>query len=443
MKKSSCLFVVVLLFLSCNKINDFIPIPIPPLVQFNKVYGGSTGDIANSIVANFDGYVIAGWTRSNDGDVSGNHGMEDAWVVKLDKSGNKVWQKAFGGTGRDYANSVAASLDGGYVIAGYTSSNDGDVNGNHGGYDAWILKLDKKGNKQWQKTFGGSDYDQANYITPTEDGGYIIAAYTSSNDGDVSGNHGRGDAWAIKVDKNGNKQWQKSLGGSDGDFAYSVTNSITGGYVIAGLTASNNGDVSGNHGGSSDAWVVKLDKNGNKQWQKALGGSDLDQANSITAAPDGGYVIAGETASNDGDVTGYHGGGELGGDAWVVKLDENGNKQWQKALGGSGFDHAYSIISTIDGGFVMAGETGSDDGDVSGLHGFYYGDAWVVKLNKDGKKQWQKPLGGTSEDAAHSITLGFHSRYVIAGLTTSNDGDVSSDHDTSFGDAWVFTLNTQ
>lgn len=441
MKKSSCLFSVLFLLASCNKLRDFIPLPSTPAPQFSKAYGGSIGDVANGIVSSLDGgYVVAGWTRSNNGDVSGNHGQEDAWVFKTDKSGNKLWQKAFGGTGRDYANSISATWDGGYIIAGYTSSNDGDVNGNHGSYDAWVVKLDKDGNKQWQKTLGGTDFDQANSITTSLDGGYIIAAYTGSNDGDVSGNHGRGDVWVVKLDKAGNTQWQKTLGGSDEEFAFSIIKSLAGGYVLAAYTQSNDGDVSGNHGGFGDAWVVSLDKEGNTLWQKTLGGSDRDYANAIAPSIDGGYVIAGETNSSDGDVSGYHGGGELGGDAWVVKLDKAGNKQWQKALGGSGYDKGYAVIPSPDGGYIMAGESGSNDGDVSGLHGFFYGDVWVVKLDKNGNKLWQKALGGTSEDGARSIIPDFYGGYIIAGLTTSNNGDVKGNHSPALGDAWVITL---
>lgn len=441
MKKSICLCTVVFLFFSCNKLPDFIPLPSTPAPQFSKAYGGSVGDIANGIVSSLDGgYVMAGWTRSNDGDVTGNHGQEDAWVLKLDKSGNKLWQKALGGTGRDYASSIAASWDGGYIIAGYTSSNDGDVSGNHGGYDAWVIKLDKDGNKQWQKTFGGNDYDQGNSITATLDGGYVMAAYTSSTDGDVSSYRGRGDVWVVKLDKHGNKQWQKTLGGTGEEFPFCIKKSTAGGYVIAAYTQSNDGDVSGNHGGFGDAWVVHLDKSGNTMWQKTLGGSERDYANSITPSVDGGYVLAGETNSNDGDVSGYHGGGELGGDAWVVKLDKDGNKQWQKALGGSGYDKGYAVIPSGDGGYIMAGESGSDDGDVSGLHGSFYGDAWVVKLDKHGNKQWQKALGGTSEDGARSIIPDFYGGYVIAGVTGSDDGDINDNHSPGLGDAWVITI---
>src|SRR5690606_34288354 len=149
------------------------------------------------------------------------------------------------------------------------------------------------------------------------------------------------DYWIVKLDGNGNTQWQKALGGSSGDEAQSIQQTADGGYIVAGLSWSNSGDVIGNHG-ISDYWVVKLDGNGNIQWQKALGGSGYDKATSIQQTADGGYIVVGETYSNDGDVTGYHGGG----DYWVMKLDDSGNIQWQKTLGGSNLDVATSIQQT-------------------------------------------------------------------------------------------------
>lgn len=441
MKEKVGLFLSILFLslCSCNKIylheilhhgddSTDTSLPVP---QFNIVYGGTKRDGGAAIAKTADGgYIMAGSTESNDGDVSGNHGLYDAWVVKIDKSGNKTWQKALGGTGYDVANSVITTSDGGYVMAGYANSNDGDVKGNHGASDAWVVKLNASGNIVWQKALGGTNADEARSITAASDGGYFIAGITLSNDGDVTGKHGGFDAWVIKLDNSGNKVWQKALGSTGYDVGNAIITTSDGGCVMAGDVSANDGDASGYHGGL-DAWVVKLDGKGNIVWQHALGGTSDDEAKSIMPTSDGGYVIAGGTRSFNGDVSGFHGAG----DAWVVKLDPVGNKVWQKALGGTGFDYAYSITTTTDGGCVMAGSADSKDGDVSGVHGG--ADAWMVKLDATGNKVWQKVQGGTGYDGGNAIITTTDGGFIIAGDSFSNDGDLSGNHGVS--DAWIVT----
>jgi uncharacterized repeat protein (TIGR01451 family) len=405
-------------------------------IQWQKCLGGSSNDFGYSIQQTFDGgYVVAGSSNSTNGVASGNHGVEDFWVVKLDAGGNLQWQKCLGGTGTDFANSIQQTSDGGYVVAGCTQSIDGDVSGNHGGYDSWVVKLDAGGNLQWHKCLGGTGTDYAYSIQQTSDGGYVVAGYTFSTDGDVSGNHGVGDFWVVKLDAGGNLQWQKCLGGTGADNAISIQETSDGGYVVAGNTHSIDGDVSGNHGGY-DSWVVKLDAGGNLQWQKCLGGTGNDWTHSIQETSDGGYVVAGSTYSTDGDVSGNHGGGDF----WVVKLDAGGNLQWQKCLGGTNYDFANSIQQTSDEGYVVAGFSESANGDVSGNHGGY--DSWVVKLDAGGNLQWQKCLGGSNEDWARSIQQTSDGGYVVAGWAESTDGDVSGNHgDSDFWVVKLFVPN--
>ena len=348
-----------------------------PAIEWQKCLGGTADDFANSIQQTSDsGFIVAGETRSNDGDVSGNHGKSDAWVVKLNSLGDILWKKCLGGTGNDYARSIQQISDGGFILTGYTNSNNGDVSGNNGYYDAWVVKLNSSGDILWQKCLGGTYDDYARSIQQTSDTGFILAGYTFSNDGDVSGNHGFSDAWVVKLNSSGDIIWQKCFGGTNEDYAYSIQQTSDSGFIVAGYTFSNDGDVSGYHG-YFDYWVVKLNSSGDIEWQKCLGGTNNDYANSIQQTSDGGFIVAGYTESNDGDVSGYHGGDY---DAWVVKLNSSGDILWQKCLGGTIDDRAYSIQQTSDGGFIVAGFTVSNDGDVSGNHGA--SDAWVVKLNK-------------------------------------------------------------
>lgn len=413
-----------------------------PAIQWQKCLGGVGDENAYSIQQTADGgYVVAGYTSSsNSGDVSGHHGggLPDVWVVKLDIDGTLQWQKCLGGSARDIAYSIQQTTDAGYVVFGRTMSHNGDVSGNHGGLivgDFWVVKLDAAGTTQWQKCLGGSEDDFGASIQQCADGGYIMTGYIYSTDGDVSGYHGGvTDAWVVKLDAAGNTLWTKCLGGSMQDSAGSIQQTADGGYIMAGRTNSNDGDLSGLQGaGALDVWIVKLDDTGTIQWQKCLGGSSTEWVGSIQQTTDGGYIVGASTNSNDGDVSGHHGNQ----DAWVVKLDDAGNIQWQKCLGGSGNDVATSVQQAADGGYVVAMRTNSNDGDVSGNHGSM--DAWVVMLDEAGTVQWQKCLGGSGHEEAESIQQTTDGGYVVAGYTEgSNDGDVSGNHGGL--DAWVVKL---
>lgn len=413
------------------------PMTAQPTIQWQKCLGGSSFDYANAIdQTNDGGYIVAGYSQSNDGNVSGNHGNYDYWVAKLDDTGNIEWQKSLGGSKDDKAQSIHSTNDGGYIVAGYSESNDGDVSGNHGYYDYWVVKLDHFGNIEWQKSLGGTFFDFASSVQITGDDGYIVAGQSQSKDINVPDHHGMvefKDAWIVKLDLLGNIVWQKSIGGSSNDFANSIQTTSDGGYVFAGFSQSNDGDVSGNQG-YDDFWIVKLDHGGNMEWQKTLGGSDLDQAYAVHAANDGGYIVAGNTQSNDGDILGYHGNY----DAWIVKLDHGGNMEWQKPLGGNTPEDAYDVQLTSDGGYLMVGSATSNNGDVSGIHGSY--DAWVVKLNQSGLIEWQKTLGGTAKDVGFALTSTTDGAYVMVGNSASNNGDVSGNH--GHFDAWVLKLGS-
>lgn len=343
-------------------------------IAWQKVFGGSSSDGANSIVALADGScVVAGYTNSNNGDVTGNHGESDWFIIKLDAAGNVVWKRILGGSGTDVANSVIA-ISGGFVVAGYSSGNDGDVSGNHGLTDCWIVWLDANGAITRQRSYGGSDYDQASSIAAAPDGGYLVAGSAVSIDGDVAGNHGSNDFWILKLNAAGNFEWQKTLGGSGDDRSNSIITGKDGSSYIAGSTTSTDGDVTGNHG-SYDYWVVKLNANGTIAWQKALGGSLLDQALGIAPAIDGGCAVAGLATSTDGDITFNHGKSE----SWIVRLDAKGSLVWQRSLGGKNSELAYALAAAGNS-FTVIGYSNSSDGDVSGLHGTTRTDFWLFQI---------------------------------------------------------------
>src|SRR5690606_29139849 len=226
-------------------------------------------------------------------------------------------------------------------------------------------------------SYGGSGEETAFSIKLTEDGGFVVAGHATSTDGDVTGNQGFHDYWVVRLNESGNILWQKSLGGTSVDVAHSVQQTAEGGFIVAGQSISNDGDVTGKHGNSTDFWIVKLDMDGNLEWQKSLGGTELDNAQSIQQIEEGVYIVAGYSESYVRDVTERQGEN----DYWVIKFGATGNIEWQQSLGGSERDNARDILRTIDGGYIIAGGSLSNDGDVTGNHGDY--DFWIVKLEFD------------------------------------------------------------
>jgi hypothetical protein len=336
-----------------------------PAIQWQKNFGGSASDYAYSIIPTADGgYVTAGKSNSSDFDVTGNHGSNDCWVIKMNSSGLIDWQKSYGGSGDDGAYTIRQTPDGGYILGAYSFSADGDVTVNKGGQDLWIVKLDMDGNIQWQKSYGGSEDDTPFSICLTTDGGYVIAGSSYSSDSDLTVNNGALDVWVLKIDSIGTLQWQKSFGGADYDYAATILQTPDGGYIVAGGAGSNGGDVTGCHGGG-DAWVIRLDAAANVQWKKCYGGTGYDDCYSFISTNDGGFLICGVCSANNGDVTGNHGGQ----DEWLVKIDSAGMIQWQQSFGGTGNETGNAVIQIADGGFATCASTTSTNGQVSGNHG--------------------------------------------------------------------------
>jgi hypothetical protein len=380
-------------------------------------------------------YYVAGYTNSNTGIFSGNHGGMDIFVSKLDLSGNIKWTKLYGGTGNDYNYCIIPANDGGVLIGDYTDSNDSLISGNHGGYDVLLIKIDSSGNIQWKSVYGGmgNEGDHGMSVVQTDDNGYVFVTGTKSNDGNISNNHGNGDFWIVKTSSTGNLQWQRCYGGTGDEDAHIILPMSDGGFVIAGHTTSNDGDVSGLHSvGVEDAWVVRIDSAKNIKWQQCLGGTGDDLIKSMCFAENESIVLAGYTNSNDGDITGNHGNY----DCCLIKLDSAGNKIWSKVYGGTSGDYATSIFRNIDGGYIVGGYSNSLNGDVSGNHGSF--DFWIFKVDSTGTLFWQKSYGGTGNDRAAAIAETPDSGIIVTGFSNSTNGDISGNH--GFMDCWVEKL---
>ncbi len=341
-----------------------------------KTFGGSGNDYARSVKQTTDGgYIVAGSTASF------GAGGYDVYILKLDSNENLVWQKTFGGNGNDEAYSIQQTTDGGYIVAGDTSSFG------NGGYDVYILKLNSNGTLIWQKTFGGNSFDEAYSIQQTTDGGYIVAGYTHSFGAFY------GDAYVLKLNSDGSLAWQKTFDRNGDDWANSVQETIDGGYIVAGCTYPFK---------DFDVYILKLNSDGSLAWQETfVGDVGNDEAYSIQQTTDGGYIVAGYTHS--------FGAGCY--DAYILKLNSDGSLAWQNAYGGSGYDYACSIQQTTDGGYIVAGHTGS--------FGAGYEDVYVLKLNSDGSLTWQKTFGGSNYDEAYAVELTADGGYIVAGYTRS------------------------
>lgn len=409
-----------------------------PIINWQQAIGGDMPDMGSSIIQSNDGnFYVAGITESGNGDITDHHGgAQDAWVIKRNAVGGIVWKKAFGGSGTDAAISMIQNSNNELVFLGATNSNDGGLIANSGSMDMWLVALNSSGNMLWQKSFGGSSHDYGKSLIQTSDGGYVIIGESYSNNGDVIGNHGSADIWMAKLDVAGNIQWQKALGGFTIDIPMKIIQTADGGYAIAGYTASFYGDFAGNHG-EEDGLIIKLDSTGDIQWQKIIGGTKIDNFNSIIELSTGGYIIAGSTSSDDGDVTANHGGDS---DAWVVRLGSTGNLIWQKNYGGSGLDTFSSIVQNSDQTFTIIGETGSNNGDVTGNHGS--SDVWLVNINTTGNIQWQKTYGGSRYETASSIIKTNDGNYAFTGSSNSYDGDVTmtTNHNQAYLDIWTVKL---
>jgi hypothetical protein len=327
------------------------------------------------------GFAIIGFSNSNDGDVNTNNGANDFWICKLNASGNISWSKTFGFLGADTGNTIIQTQDQGYLIAGVLDVSASNGAGNsksfgikHAGGDYWAIKLNASGQKEWSRYYGGTFTDIPYDAIETEDGGYLLIGSSDSNDVDIKNNKGTYDFWVVKISQEGELMWEKSFGGSQIDEAYSIAKSGDGNYLIVGDTRSNNLDISHNKG-AADLWVIKMSSDGDLIWEHTYGGSSFDVGRSISNTKDGGFIISGSSRSADGDVTKNNGQN----DAWVLKIDANGNLIWQKTVGGSNIDFAFDAIELNNGSIITIGESSSSDFDISTNKGF--SDVLIFRVN--------------------------------------------------------------
>jgi len=358
-------------------------------IQWEKTIGGDGEDNFKSIIQTLDGgYALIGESSSNISGEKTDYcrGNLDYWLVKLDSSGNIQWDKTYGGSDVEFIDNIVQGKDGSYILAGSSLSNaSGEKSENsRGNFDMWVLKVDKDGNKLWDKTIGGNDYDLCSPVKLTKDGGIILGGFSGSNASGEKSENNRGvqsDIWVVKLDKNGKIQWDKTIGGSDDDYCHSLIQTRDGGYLIGGNSNSGiSAEKTAKSWGGYDYWLIKLDRYGNKLWDKTIGGlNDEHDVWSLDSTLDGtGFILGGKSASPiSGNKTEYSKGGF---DYWVVKVNKQGNVVWNKTYGGSEDENLYSIVETEKNKFLLGGNSWSGISGDKTAASRGLADYWIVTL---------------------------------------------------------------
>lgn len=433
---------IILLISFCFLFFRFAFAQNPLVKQWDKRFGGNVTEVNHSIINTKDnGFLIGGYSTSG---ISGDKtqpswGLSDYWIVKTDSLSNKQWDKRFGGNSTDLLFSLYQDSDGEYLLGGYSVSDSSgdktehnrDVNLIYADY--WVVKIDSLGNKVWDKTFGGDSEDALESIIQAKDKGYILCGRSVSGiSGDkTQASWGGTDGWVVKTDSVGNKLWDRRFGGSLNDNIYRVIETSDGGFLIGGISFSGiSGDKTEMNWDSTfstpDYWIIKLDSFGIKQWDKRYGGNNSDQLEWILQTVNGDYLLAGYSNSGlSGDKSQPAYGGTY--DYWIIRLDNNGSKIWDKRFGGYSSDWGDVRISeTADSGFFVAGLSYSPIGGDKSEANLGVGQTWMLKITNSGLKQCDKTVFTIGDDVLGSASYTNDSCYVVVNITDAGIGGYKS-----------------
>jgi hypothetical protein len=342
-------------------------------VTFQKVYTNSLHQSSKEVVATGDGgYLIAGMTRTQFA------GDSDLYVIKTNGLGEIQWTKTYGGTHPEYPNCILTLEDGNFFIIGYTSSYGAGSN------DAWLIKINPSGDLLWSRTYGGVGDDEAKEIIRTSDGNYAFVGRTNYSGGTNF------DGFLYKIDGSGNVIWNKNYGGALYENLRCVKLCADGGFILTGQTMSSGA-------GGSDIYLVRTNSNGDVMWTQTYGGALEDDGNFIVVNNDGSFTITAETTS--------FGAGDF--DVQAMKVDANGGVIWNKFYGGDKKDVSKTIRPTNDGGYII--------GAISRSFGWINPDMWLVKIDGNGEKLWDKHYGLWYHDHCHSALPTSDGGYALVG----------------------------
>jgi len=366
-----------------------------PEIEWNVTIGGVNRDFCMSMKETNDkGYIITGFTESF------GKGKMDVWLVKTDKDGNEQWSHTFGSENDEWGAWVDQTSDGGYIIAGGIGDHEADK------ADMWVIRTDGYGNIIWNKTYGGDSNDWANSVESTNDGGYIIVGGTNSfGVGDF-------DIWLVKLDSDGDKEWDKTYGNIYYNFGQAVLQTDDGGFILI-----SEGDTGFDNIVDYSIWLIKTDLQGNEEWSNILGGEYSDAGYGLQHTTDGGFIITGCTSTFQ----------EILLDALLIKTDSQGKMAWNKIYYRSQLDTGDYVQQTIDGGYII---TGIADLGIWSENS----DIWTFKTDENGNKIWEVILGGIKNDEGKFVGQTSDGGFVIGGNTDSyGSGDT---------DIWLVKIKT-
>lgn len=408
---------------------------------WSKTYGGSDFDVILSCSNTLDGGIIAiGKSHSNDYDLNKNtnFGAGDFLITKLNNLGTLEWSKTYGGSEKDMLKSVTSTRDGGFLVVGESESNDGELqfSKNKGKIDVSVLKLDNIGNIEWSNSFGGSNTDIVTSCIETINGDFLVIGYTASNDGDFKDNpkHSNGSYYRmfiLKLTALGEKKWIKIYVGINHLFGRSIIASKDGNYLVLAEKSF----IEENMELKQKIWVVKFNEEGEILDSLGFSGSKGAWARSFTVTKDGGLIVVGETMSDDLDFKGnnIHGNDDI----YAAKFDRNYKIEWIQTYGGSSYEERPSVIELNHGGFLIACMTNSNDFDLQNKNFKGGRDAWIFKVDNNGKIVWSELFGGQSDEILQSSLLHKNNECILVGSTFSKDGDLENQINKGSSDSWI------
>lgn len=329
-----------------------------------------------------------------------------------------LWQKCIGGSGYDNGMKMIPVEHNCFILGGTTSSTNGLGEGNHSAdnFDFVVTKVSAEGHVIWKSVIGGSGKETFGDMKLTPDGGLVLIGTSDSKDGDAKGNHGKMDLMVAKLDLLGRLEWSQCYGGHGNDKGTAIIPIEGGGYLIGGESGSNTGDMK-SHKGGLDSWVARLNQKGEVQIQKTLGGRGNEKVNLLHEPKPGRYMVISTTTSTGGDIKDPLGAK----DVWIVTLSRNFDIVWSRCYGGSDFDEPHAIISNHRDELVLAGTTFSEDEDLdlSTNHGL--GDSWLFMITHQGNLAWSQTYGGSKSDGGNGVSQTPDGGYIMVGTSNSKD----------------------
>lgn len=442
-------FAIISFFLLC------LPNIYSQKILWEKSYGGLQSEYLFDAIPTPDyGFILAGSSLSGKSGNKKDEGIKDLdfWVWKMDEHGDLDWQKSFGGNGTDLLQNIDLTLDGGFILGGTSTSSKSGVKSEkkRGQEDIWVIKLNAKGDMQWQRTLGGVGRDELKQIIAIKSGGYIIGGSSNSqpiisdknNTGEKkSEKFGNMDYWIVKLDSEGEIEWEKTFGGIYKDELQSLIQTKDGGYLAGGTS---NSPISGNkkesNYGQGDYWVIKLDKNGEEEWQRTIGGDKDDRLSTLIETRDGNYILGGSSSS---EAVGrkYESNGE-GSDFWIVALNENGKIIWQKSFDFGENDVLTSLVENEDGSLFIGGHIQNEYSTNKKTNTPGINDYIALKISPDGEELWKVIVGSEGIDILRKAIETHDGGYLLSGISS---GKISRDRNSGHGrfDFWVVKLKDE